>query len=489
MKPIQWAVIVVLALMVGGITFLMVNPSGSGDADQTSTGRPPPLTFAVTSYPEEGVAPLATEVRQRGHHDFWFSNDSGKDAAAGLNYKGCTCSEVEMALAPQHWRDNAVAAAGAAQAPWLPPPGLDSLRLLALKRFHEQLDLDWPSSEAPPTVLDKETHAVVPAGALGRVRLRWRQHEPNQQPNISAELWMGKRGEGVNVRLSVRVDIVEPLTAPRELKHPLVHYRDLERAKEGERTLIPCYSLTRPSFRLKARVLREGIEAHSDPIEVGEPMPLAFKDLQLLGSKQQIAPREIPRRCPSCGGHPLLVGADTTTPRIVLSGYGVPLIVRAAAPDGTPIDWGYFRRDIELSSPDEGIEPMRVRVTGEVRGKVSIGSGSESGGILLGPFPRSRGKRGTILLQTDEDKLELELDAARLPTFLRARLSPAERIAAGHRVWKLQVEVPPNAARGEFPRPGSAVYGDSAVYVKTAGADDKKPRTIRIPVSGSAIEG
>jgi hypothetical protein len=50
----------------------------------------------------------------------------------------------------------------------------------------------------------------------------------------------------------------------------------------------------------------------------------------------------------------------------------------------------------------------------------------------------------------------------------------------------LEVRIPRDKARGEFPRLDDPVYHDSAIYVKTK---EKPPRTIRIPVTGTANEG
>jgi hypothetical protein len=461
MKLAQWAAIVVLALMVGGITFVTVYLGGSNESARKPTEVPPSLTFPIKSYPEEGEPLVTTEIRQSGHQDFWFTNDSGQDVNVGLNEKGCTCSEVEVTVVPERYRPQILAAA-AARVPWLPPRGLDSLTTLAALADREHLCLDWSNGEAKTYRLDKENRAVVPAGALGRVRLSWLQKEAKQMNNY-ADLWMGKRGGGANARLSVAVDVVEPLITTKEITVPPVYVRDLEKMKDGQRTLILCCSMTRASFRLKARVIHEHAQPESDPVETGKPVPLTGNDLQRLGNM------------------------DKMNPRSVKSGYAIPVIVRAAAQDGTPIEWGHFRRLVELSNPDEGIEPIQVRVTGEVRGDVNIGSGANSGAINLGPFPRSRVKRGSIVLQTDAGDLDLQLDASRLPDYLRARLNPAEKMPAGQRFWKLQVEVPANAARGGFPRNDDSRYRDSAIYVKIIVAG-KPSRAIRIPVTGTANE-
>ncbi len=170
----------------------------------------------------------------------------------------------------------------------------------------------------------------------------------------------------------------------------------------------------------------------------------------------------------------------------IQSGYRIPLTLRAKAKDGTPMDWGHFRRLVRLTSEDEGIEPVEVKVTGEVHGEVTVGDQGR-GTITLGPFRRSRGARGAIALQTDVQNLKLNLDSARLPPYLKVRFpKEPEKTANGHRTWLLEVEVPPNTARGDFPRADDPAYRDSAIYVTT---EEKPPRSIRIPVIGTANEG
>jgi hypothetical protein len=232
--------------------------------------------------------------------------------------------------------------------------------------------------------------------------------------------------------------------------------RDLE---NGKRVMIACWSASRPSFHLKAEKFRER-NPESDPVEVGEPERLTGAQLRRLAELRKMHALE---------------------PR---SGYRIPVTLRAKAPDGTPFELGHFRRFVKLTSDDPGIEPVEVRVGGQVQGDVTVGDGKERGMIDLGPFPRGRGARGSIVLHTDSKDLELELDAARVPSYLKASFpAKAEETSSGHRMWVLRVEVPRDEARGEFPRSEDPVYRDSAIYVKT---NESPRRSIRIPVVGMA---
>ncbi|HEY7327176.1 MAG TPA: hypothetical protein VH592_06040 [Gemmataceae bacterium] len=470
MKPSQWIAALVLALMVGGITFVSVYLGGSRPPEGTETiNEPPPLNFPFKLFPREDEKAQTTEVGQVGYQDYWFVNE-GDQTLVGLNGKGCTCSEVDITMAPPSWMPY-LARSAAFQALQQPPRGLDNLVNLAvaIDRAHQFPEL--PDTEG--TMLSREFSAKVPAGAIGRVRLSWRQHEVKPLRTY-ADLWIGKMGGPVSARLETGVRIATPLEVNKELTIESVTERELEkmdaqnpeRGRRGRNWII-CFSLTRPYFRLKAEVMHDRPEeANSDPVEVGEPVPLAPEILRRLEEKQEAMHR-----------------------LTAMWGYRVPVTVRPRAKDGTPMEWGRFHRTVQLSSPDPGIEPVQIQVMGEVVGDISVGVGDEAGAINLGPFPQSRGTHRSINLETDEKAIDLELDLKRKPKYLNVTLSEPQDTGS-HRSWVLRVEVPPGAAQGEFPRADNPVYRDSAIYVKTKGGKSGTSlRSIRIPVHGVANQG
>ncbi len=473
MKPAQWMAILVLALMVGGISFVSVYV---GDNNRQPTdGIPvasPSLDFPFKSFPREGEKVQTTEVGQVGHHDYWFINGNEQDVLVGLNAKGCTCSEVELTLVPPSWIPY-LARSVVTQALQQPMRGLDNLTTLAAANDYDHQFPELPDAEGTLFTQDMLKTVKVPPGALGRVRLSWRQEQVKPLKTY-ADLWIGQRGGNANARLDAGVRISAPLEVNRELTIDPISERDLEKL-QGEpdqkgrpgRGWIVCYSMTRPTFHVKAEILHERPEeAASDPVEVGEPIPLEARYLRQLTEGQ----KEMHRLT-------------------ALAGYRIPVTVRVKAKDGTPIEWGRFQRIVQLTSPDTGIEPVQVQVAGEVVGDISIGINNESGTINLGPFRRTHGTSNAINLETDEKTLDLELDQSRKPKFLKVTLSEPQE-TAGHRSWVLRVTVPPNAARGEFPRPDSPDYRDSAIYVKTKGGKTGGVlRSIRIPVRGVANEG
>lgn len=477
MRLAQWTAILALALMVGGISFVSVYLGDNSRQPQESIPvASPSLDFPFKSFPREGEKVQTTEVGQVGHQDYWFINGNEQDVLVGLNAKGCTCSEVELTLAPPSWIPYLARSVVTNMLPQ-PMPGLDVLTILAVANDGSHRFPELPDAEGTLFTQDMRKTVTVPPGAVGRVRLSWRQQQVKPL-HAYAELWLGQRGGNTNARLEAGVRISSPLEVNRELTIDPISERELEKLQDEPyqkgrrgRGWIVCYSMTRPTFRVKAEILHERPqEAQSDPIEVGEPIPLEAQYLKQLTEGNKAEKGEMHRLT-------------------VLSGYRIPVTVRAKAKDGTPIEWGRFQRVVELSSPDPGIDPVQVQVTGEVEGDISIGINNESGTINLGPFRRTHGTSNAINLETDEKSIDLELDESRKPKFLKVTLSKPQE-TAGHRSWVLRVTVPPNAARGEFPRPDNPDYRDSAVYVKTKGGKTGSSlRSIRIPVRGVANEG
>ncbi|HZV05880.1 MAG TPA: hypothetical protein VE999_12425 [Gemmataceae bacterium] len=470
MKPAQWTAILVFALMVGGISFVTVYLGGSSRTiDEVVPEAPPTLTFPIKAVGLGRDIPLVTEIRHHGHQDYWFVNESGQDLDVGLIEKGCTCSTVEIAVAPPSWWTGYAGRWAATQvlaAAQLPLRGWEELTILALLNTRERKFPELPDNGTDPILLDKDqaNSFRVPAGAIGRVRLNWSQPQ-TRDLNTHADLWIGQRTGTAHARLDARVLIVEPaLLIAKQVTLPAVTIRELaylEKSKAGKQDWIICGSLTRQHFHMKAELMHERIKAESDAVELGEPIPVDSEELRKETEK---------------------FGEHMPT---ILSGFKIPVMVKAHAKDGTPVEWGHFRRYIRMTAEDSN-DSVMVEVTGEVLGDVNVGEvGKVRGTLDLGPFPRKRGTHGRIMLRTDERDLDLELDASRLPEYIKASLKPKE-MTRGHRSWELRVEIPPNAASGEFPRNDSPVYRDSAVYVKTK---EKLPRSIRVPVMGTANDG
>jgi hypothetical protein len=462
----QWTAVLILALMVGGISFVTVYLGRIPYSERTNTPADafPSLTFPAKLFPREGEKPQTTEVRHRGHQDYWFVNESGQEVIVGLNEKGCTCSEVELTVAPPSWTPylaRTVVATTLAQ----PPRSLADLTTLAAANDGEHLFPELPDNEGG-TVFTRENSTRVPDGAIGRVRLSWRQENPRLLQTY-ADLWMGQRGSATSARLEAHVLMAPPLGVDRELTMPAITEGDLQALRDGQQGNLYCWSLTRPAFPLTVKLLHEQLKPESDSVEVGQPVLLTGEDLDTLQQRERFR---------------------ITT---VLSAYRIPVTVRAKAKDGTPIEWGEFNRIILFSASQEA-EPIPVRVSGAILGDIVVGGGKGGGSLNLGPFPRRAGVVGikannSIVLETDEEDVELKLDRTRVPEYFKPSLSGPTQSRDGHRTWVLRVEVPPNEVRGPFPRADDPTYRDSAIYVIRKST--KSSRSIRIPVQGVANEG
>jgi hypothetical protein len=386
-----------------------------------------------------------------------------------MSDKGCTCSTVQVAVAPEKWwKEYAERWAGtqALAAAQLPLRGWEGLALMVALNSPDRKSPDLPE-DANNMFLTKENNFPVPAGAVGRVRLGWSQPMAKEL-NAYAILWMAPsnpRGGITHARLEARVIISEPVVLiAKLLQLPAVTTRELanlEKENTGKQDWIICGSITRRQFQAQAELIREHLKAESDPVELGQPIPLSPDELRKLAKDS---------------------GGQMPT---ILSALKFPVTLKAQAKDGTPVEWGRFRRFVKMTAEDSS-DPVTVEVTGEVLGDVIVGEvGKVRGALDLGPFFRKRGTHGSLMLQTDEKNLDLELDSTRLPEYMKATLSKPKE-TRGHRSWELRVEIPANAAWGEFPRDDNLVYRDSAVYVKTK---EKPPRSIRVPVMGTANDG
>src|SRR5205085_4989895 len=205
---------------------------------------------------------------------------------------------------------------------------------------------------------------------------------------------------------------------------------------------VLCWSPTRVSFRIEARAASVGgRQPASDPFVVGTPVRLTLAECRRLES--------------------------TLSETRVLSGYRIPITLRPISRDGTtPFELGPFQRMMVLTSPDDSIEPEEVAITGRVEGEVTVTSSAGEGVLRFGTFDRSKGSRRlTTTLESDVPGLRLEVDRARTPEYLSIHLPEPEVSPSGHQTWFLQAQVPPNQARGIFPRQDDPTYRDSAIYV------------------------
>ncbi|MCI0683697.1 MAG: hypothetical protein L0Y71_16445 [Gemmataceae bacterium] len=150
--------------------------------------------------------------------------------------------------------------------------------------------------------------------------------------------------------------------------------------------------------------------------------------------------------------------------------------------DGAQLDQGYFVRAIGYELQDAADEIPPLVITGVVRSDdIAVGAEEDQGKINL-KFDARQGTTKRILVMTNRN-IELDPQDVRVqPAAIRVKLTekPAAGAAAsaGKRKWELEVHVPPNLLFG-------TIAEESAVTLRTKG---KSPRSIRIPLTGHAVQ-
>jgi hypothetical protein len=437
MKTTQWVVLLGIAfVMVFGIAFAVNwlpawhKTRSKGDAPQVR------LTFAdrETNYPAEPPA-AACEVGHDQSHDFWFKNENPQDLPVGIFSKTCQCTTVQMWFA-----------AGRTD---VPPAG-----------EQEEAARKVEASATPTELKEKETPTVVPAGAVGFIRLGWKGDRAGPK-DLAAELWMGEKGPGLNQRFEIRVEFVGPVLAASHVDLGEFALESLPRTVKFE-----CWSLTRTDFPLDAHLLHSRLNEEANPFTVGKPVKMTAEEVAKL--------RPDPRQRPP------------------LAGYKVPVTLnRVSADRTTPLDLGPFRQRVELTS-DSGAPAVAI-IDGTIRGDLTPAVG-ESMPVQFKPFDRTQPVDLPVLVESGADVTRLELDRGtadrpRTPDFLAVTFPKPEDVerVGDRKLWSLRVKwVPASGAGGDFPRDEEG-YRDSAVYIRPVYADKNQGRpSLRIPVRGTA---
>jgi hypothetical protein len=456
---IRWTLAALLAAgLVFAVTFAtMYRGSGHGQARSDEYLR---LSFPRPLYPP-GDKPVVSEYGRPGSCVFWFYNPHDRDVQIGGARKSCKCSDVRVQIVPREilptFYGCKIGLAGAVSAAGtLLPPAATGLALSAAQE-------DWAAEQlrslGQAVEVSDEHAALVPAHALGAVHVTWKT-EKIETRVMSVWMWTDSKANENAAKLDVSTTIVPPLEVPVDS-----HVLDLGTLSEQRlpfTTDICCFSKTRDALAVTVKTNPGAPADGSDPFQLGAPVRASDAECRDLEQRWSIG--EV--RC----------------------AYRVPVTLRPVAPDGkTPWELGIFRREVEFACAEAGIEPLQMTVTGRIEGPVKVGEGEREGMILFGAFRAGQGAQQHIVLQSDVKGLDLEVDVGRLPPFLAVpQLSPPEVASTGHRTWRLRVTVPPDKAAGHFPDSRLPGYGDSAIYLKTK---EPTPRTIRIPVAGTANLG
>jgi hypothetical protein len=456
MKSLSQIVLAIVAIvgLVAGITFVSQYRVGGG-----SVAPPPPPTplppevkqkqsnelhFSETWIKYDKLPDGEVEQESKGYHDFWFENPNSVPVTLGLRSVSCACSGVSLCLltaeeAERYRRWAPVAAASQV--------GLYSAGVFGfLSPVHAERDvteargvnLNWtPMARS----VDMEDGVTVAPNAAGMVRLYWKgKHDFVGSERLTVDLWT--RPEGILAprsypRIEVAVTFVPALRV-----YPSTANLEAIDLREERTAEFMCWSATRPDFPLTAKA--------KHPCFACSCIPMTEADRDKL--------------------------ASVVTSRVSF-GYRVLVTVKERVSDTVQMDLGPFSRKVVLTS-DPGIPEASVKVTGVVRGEVSVGGSDEDQGkLVLGSFKSSAGRERTIRLTAQQSGLGLALEGTDpdTPSFVKVKsFKEVKPAVAGRTQWDLCVEVPPGSPLGRLPE-------HAAVLLKIA---SNPHRHIRIPVAG-----
>jgi hypothetical protein len=463
MKPSQTVLLlVIVVVIVFAVTFasMYLSPDRQGPSPKKGQKHDPSaqLTFPVRSYPPEGSGAsqhVATEYGTKGHRDFWFENGSNREVVVGLNSKNCSCSEVELFLAPAEWRGQ-LDGVSATRAVCGSAGILDGIVTAVCA---EQWTEDLTAKGENGRTLAARNGVPVPPGGYGFVRLSWeatRKPDPNLKGEmaalgvrpelLSADVWMQDPEVGGNVILQTRALLMDGVRLDvKELDAGLLGPGD------SKRQLVRVWSSTRYQMEPPR------IDVSGAPfVSCSKPEPLTWTDMAEL--IQRVGP--------------------------VRSGYRMTISVREQMPDGSRFDEGFFTHQVTIIPREtfKLVDSLAVRVHGAVQGDITLVGGVT--GVNMGTFAVRDGASSSITLQTDRNDVRLTLDEKKVPSFLKATLDGPTK-EGEQRSWQLSVRIEPNQISGSFPRADSEVYRDSAIYLRV---DGPVKRNLRIPVRGTATQ-
>ncbi len=435
-------IVVLVVVVVGGIAGVTFVSQYDWLTKKKSKQPSPQSDEPVLAFPMlTAQGDFTSEIGATGYHDFVFQNRQSSPVDLYLKFKSCRCSSVEVGfLRPEDWQYLVRTSWMSSLMNSLLTHGVSLDRDLLCRQLLEQ-NLAWQS------LTDDGKKLVVPAAdgpnlpTVGLARVRWRGEKLGPHA-LGAELQAirVRQQDSAEYKLQVSANFVPAL----DVVPPTVRAGELTARGQARTLEFYCYSSTRDRFPLTAK------ESQNDPRFVCSCTPLTEVECQAM----QIG-----------------IGIQTS----VRCAYRINVTVHERLSDKEPLDIGYFRRELVLTS-DVDLDPLRIPLTGMVRGEVTVGSGGDRDQIDLGLFAAQNGQSKTIAISTEQPKLQLQV-AEKKPKFLEVRLEETGREGGGvSKRWSLKVTVPPNQSIGRLP-------DESCVVLLTNGTP---PRRVRIPVKGNA---
>jgi len=427
----------VLAVLVGIIGFAAYITSytkGSNQKKAEPKGLPAvePIRFAFLDPPVREV-----EIYGENSQDYFFANPTSDVVNMRLAARGCTCVHtVEVGTwalreallylpSGNAWQSLGVIAA-------VEPRSWEEMPDFRIK----QSEVKIPPADGP-----------FPRGGI--VRAHWK---------VRAFAVQGKE----TVDLDVVSQVGEGTKFPRKLKVNFIvsrpfsfwpHSLEVGELLPGNKRVFECvvWSSTRDSLDLDVKLAPLEMYSHADGCFV-------------IGPLAEVPAAQLPTLAATMGSP-----HGATAPR---SAYRFTLTILENH-NGEQLDLGPFHRTIVVSA-GPGVDPLRMPLTGLVRGDIHVVGGDQNDRVPLGSFRSDRGSSKIVSLVGPK---QVTLEYARVTSdAIKARLETGEE-REGRRTWKLIVEAPPESFAGELQ--------NAAVILKVK-TEDSKERFLRIPVTGNA---
>jgi hypothetical protein len=428
-------VLVVLGGLIGFAAYITAWTKGASDTKKDQ-GPPKPskesIRYAFLDPPVREV-----EIYSENSQDYYFANPTSDTVTLRLRERGCICVHtVEVATWSMREALMYLTAGNAWQA-------LGTVAAVEPRSWEEMPDLRMKQGEVsiPP--------ADDPFPRSGIIRAHWKARAYSIQGKESVYLdVVSQVGEGAKFPRKLNVNYI--VTRPFGF---WPHLLDAGELLAGNKRVFECvvWSTTRDSVEFDVKLA---------PLDMANQADGCF----VIGPVQEVPANELPAVGKSMGS-----AHAATPPR---SAYRFTITVFENL-SGQQLDLGPFHRSIVVSG-GPGVEPIRIPVTGLVRGEIHVIGGDENDRIPLGSFRSDRGSSKTVSLVGPKSA---NLEFARVTgDAIKAKLEQGEE-RDGRRNWKLIVEAPPESFTGELQ--------NAAVIIRLK-TDDSKERYLRVPVTANA---
>ncbi len=386
-------------------------------------------------------------------HDFWFENNfegGAEEVEVGVNtMKTCTCSKLEIGLAPENWKDQ-FAACKAEK--WKDVPRGKRQELQADVEWHP-LDKESPQKGTPPRTFK------VPPNRSGWLRVHWKGiaavPAQFQMKDFFAVLWARTaKADGQDITVVSRALFVSDVFmetkggVDKDSYDLKVNNTDALSQNDEVPVEVIFWSSRLDRFDWNDYIQKPD----KNNVVWSDPVPLTKEELA------EIRTRSMPRN-PKCG-------------------YRLNLRLK-------DLPFGRFHETLQLLRHAEN----RVVVTGRVAGPVRViaaDPSNPSDAVVLGSMSRARllqeGYYHEVILEVDTGvALQLDEKQTKVPDFIKLE-GPAKK--EGSERWRIIVRI----SRDKPPEPQKfGDMGESLVVLKVT-CPGKPDQPMRILLTGDVTQ-